>query len=597
MKPWFAFLIISACLSSLPATAQYYIRGEVRDEKNNPLENVNIYQYSSHLIFHSGASGSFGITATQLSDSLLFYVDGYEPVSLRVKTTEWLTVKMKSFTVASSSQKTKLLSLTKDLPRETKRNWFYSNESYATLIENNFVDAHRYPLTSLVLNVDKASYSNVRRMLNSNSIVPPDAVRVEEMLNYFNFGYEEPDSGQIFKLSSRLAPCPWNEKSKLFYLHVSAKKANLEKVPPSNLVFLIDVSGSMDLPNKLPLLKSAFKLLANNLRAEDTVSIVIYGGAVGVMLYPTSGGEKQKILDAIDALEPGGDTPGESAIRTAYALAKRSFIKDGNNRVILATDGDFNVGINKEEELENLIVAMRQSGVFLTCLGVGMGNYKDSKLYVMAKKGNGNIAYIDNLAEAEKVLVEEFFQTIYAVAEDVVMKVQFNHHWVSDYRLIGFDNKKTTDEKFITSDELEGGEVGSGHSVMAVFEMKMRDKDNTDFAGLLKDDILACIDINYKKPADSVRYAEAFTADLQNNDRSVSEKEYQFANCVLMFASLLRQSGFIGELEWSYLLSSTKQSVDPANKLQAEFLQLVQQAMKLYKDPKKKKKKKEEAKK
>lgn len=295
MKLRLAFIVFSSFLSSM-LCAQYYMRGEVKDEHGQILQNVNIYQYSTQLLFRSGGTGEFGITSKVLYDSLLFYLDGFEPVSVKVKTSDWISIRMKSFAVASSSQKTRLLSLTKDLPRETKRSWFYNDESYETLIENNFVQAKKYPQTNLVLNVDKASYSNIRRILNTNEMVPPDAVRMEEMLNYFSFDYEAPKAVNTFKLRSSIAPCPWNKDNHLLYLHVSAAKINMDTIPPSNLVFLIDVSGSMDLPNKLPLLQAAFKLLVNNLRAEDTVSIVVYGGGVAIKLHPTSGAEKAKII-------------------------------------------------------------------------------------------------------------------------------------------------------------------------------------------------------------------------------------------------------------------------------------------------------------
>jgi Ca-activated chloride channel family protein len=290
-----ALLLFFACCCCSVASAQYYIRGEVRDEQNHLLQAVNIFQYSNHLLFKSGSGGSFGLPSTQLYDSLLFYMDGYEPVSVRVKTTQWVSVVMKSYGLASSSRKNKMISLTKDLPKETKRSWFYGNESYQTLIENDFVNTRQYPLTSLVLDVDKASYPNIRRFIKDNSIVPPDAVRIEEMLNYFDFGYQKPDEKKIFSAGSKLAVCPWDSSSRLMYMQISARKADMDKIPPSNLVFLIDISGSMDLPNRLPLLKSAFKLLVTNLREKDSVSIVVYGGYVAIKLDITSGAEKQKI--------------------------------------------------------------------------------------------------------------------------------------------------------------------------------------------------------------------------------------------------------------------------------------------------------------
>ena len=270
-------------------------------------------------------------------------------------------------------------------------------------------------------------------------------------------------------LKTTLSSCPWNADNQLFYINLSSKKLNLDTLPPSNLVFLIDISGSMDMPNRLPLLKSAFRFLVNNLRDKDSVAIVVYGGTIGTMLNTTSGGEKEKILKAIDELVPGGSTPGESGIKLAYSVARNHFIKGGNNRVILATDGDFNVGLKTEEELDELITQQRESGIYLTCLGVGMGNYKDSKIQTLAKKGNGNFAYLDNFKEAEKVLLTEFTQTLYAVADDVYMNVEFNPEYVKEYRLIGFDNKVGALKDSLSI--IEGGEIGSGHSMVAMFEI------------------------------------------------------------------------------------------------------------------------------
>ena len=351
---------------------EYYIRGEIRDEAGNILQNVKITQQTTGLIFRSGSYGTFGVLTKHKPDTLDFSLDGYRTERVYVTNDDYLKINLK---VASSTtlhvKKDKLSSLTKDLSRDVQRNWFTGDETYTSLLENQFVKAEQFPQTGVSLNIDKASYSNVRRFLVQNSQVPPDAVRIEEMLNYFNLGYHQPDPGNTFFLQSTLTSCPWNEGNQLFLLNLSAQKINTDSLPPSNLVFLIDVSGSMDMPNRLPLLKSAFRLLVDNLREKDTVSIVTYGGISGIMLQPTSGNNKDTILKVIDELEAAGSTPGESGIRTAYGLAKHHFVKDGNNRVILATDGDFNVGLKTEEELDQLITQHRESGIYLTCLGVG----------------------------------------------------------------------------------------------------------------------------------------------------------------------------------------------------------------------------------
>ena len=440
MKKLIAYTL--TCCLFLSAHAQYYLRGEILNEKNTPIQNVKLLLHSNRMVYYTGTSGGFGISTRLLSDSLTLIFDGYETKSIAVKADVYQTVNMKPLSSNASKYRKNLISITKDQTQSQKYSWFVSDESYFSLVENEEVNAMRFPNTAFSLNVNKASYSNIRRFLHMNSTVPPDAVRIEELLNYFNLHYKEPDAKDEFRIESQYSDCPWNENSKLLFLNINARKLDMNKVPPSNLVFLIDASGSMDMPNRLPLVKAAFQMMVKNLRAVDTVSIIIYGGAVAVWLQPTSGDEKQKIIKSIEELTAQGDTPGESAIKLAYNVANSTFIKGGNNRVILATDGDFNVGEITEKALEELITVERQSGVYLTCLGVGMGNFKDSKLETLAKRGNGNYAYLDDIREAEKVLVKEVTQTFFAVADDVLLNVNFNKEVIKQYRLIGFDNKR-----------------------------------------------------------------------------------------------------------------------------------------------------------
>ena len=462
-------IAIFLLLSSSVFAQQFYARGEVKDETGNVLQNVTILQHKTGYVFRSGSSGTFGIVANQQVDTFSFFLEGYQKEKIEVDAEKYLSVKMKRLTgSAANSRRDKLSSQTKDLAKEDQKSWFTGDETYASILENHFVNAKKFPTTGMSLNVDRASYSNIRRFITLKSMVPPDAVRIEEMLNYFNLSYNKPDDDKLFDIKTRLSTCPWNPDNQLFYINLSSQKLNLDTLPPSHLVFLIDVSGSMDMPNRLPLLKSAFRLLVNNLRDKDSVAIVVYGGVTGVMLNTTSGGEKEKILKAIDELEPGGSTPGESGIKLAYSVARNHFIKGGNNRVILATDGDFNVGLKTETELDELITSQRETGVYLTCLGVGMGNYKDSKIHLLAEKGNGNFAYLDNFKEAEKVLLKEFTQTLYSVADDVYMNIDFNPEYVKEYRLIGFDNKVGALRDSMSI--IEGGEIGSGHSMIALFE-------------------------------------------------------------------------------------------------------------------------------
>jgi Ca-activated chloride channel family protein len=380
-----------------------------------------------------------------------------------------------------------------------------------------------------------------------------------------------------------VSDCPWNPEHQLLFLQVSARKVDLEKIPPSNLVFLIDVSGSMDMPNRLPLLKSAFKLLVNNLRDIDTVSIVVYGSTVGVMLPPTSGKEKEKITKVIEELNPGGSTPGESGIRTAYRVARAQFIKGGSNRVILATDGDFNVGQATEDELETLITQHQQSGIYLTCLGVGMGNYKDSKLEVLARKGNGNFAYLDDEKEAEKVLVKELTQTLYTVADDAYLEIKFNPQLVKDYRLIGFDNKLKALVDSIT--ELEGGEIGSGHSLMSILEFDPAFAADNGF-----NSPLAEVTIRYRLPDDTVRRVMNYTCAYNSTDFKDLPSCHRFATSVVMFGGLLKKSKYYKNISWYDAMNIANQSYNPKDPVQKEMIDLIEKAKRIYSKGKKRRK-------
>lgn len=572
---------------------EYYIRGEIRDEAGNILQNVKITQQTTGLIFRSGSYGTFGVLTKHKPDTLDFSLDGYRTERVYVTNDDYLKINLK---VASSTtlhvKKDKLASLTKDLSRDVQRNWFTGDETYTSLLENQFVKAEQFPQTGVSLNIDKASYSNVRRFLVQNSQVPPDAVRIEEMLNYFNLGYHQPDPGNTFFLQSTLTSCPWNEGNQLFLLNLSAQKINTDSLPPSNLVFLIDVSGSMDMPNRLPLLKSAFRLLVDNLREKDTVSIVTYGGISGIMLQPTSGNNKDTILKVIDELEAAGSTPGESGIRTAYGLAKHHFVKDGNNRVILATDGDFNVGLKTEEELDQLITQHRESGIYLTCLGVGMGNLKDSKIQTLAQKGNGNYAYIDTYIEAEKILLKEFTQTLYTVADKVFMNVNFNPEFVKEYRLVGFDNKAGDVSDSLT--QVEGGEIGPGFSMTAMFEIIPTDKNldiielGTISTGSLNN-ILANIKVEYSLPNDTTRQYYSYANDFSYSKFNEVSNCQRFSTAVVMFGAKLRSSHYVKNADWNEVLSIANLSADLNDPQQKEFISLVQKAKNIYTKAKKKK--------
>ncbi len=567
-------------LIATSAKSQFYLRGEIKDEKNKPLPNARIFVHAAKAFYYSGATaGDFGINERVLYDSLTITLEGYETLTVKVKTDQWQKIILKLTADAVSKNQSKLISFTKDKNQTAFKQWFAGDETYFQLVENEFEESALFPATGFSLNVNKASYSNVRRFLNMNSLVPPDAIRTEELINYFNLNYREPKGDSLFAVESQLTNCPWNSKEQLLYVNVSAKKLDLDKVPPGNFVFLIDVSGSMDMPNRLPLLKAAFQLFVKNLRPVDSVTIVTYGGYVTVWLTPTSGSEKEKILKSIEELEAQGDTPGESAIRVAYQTAKRSFIKGGNNRVILATDGDFNVGETSEKALDELISSQRQSGVYLTCLGVGMGNFKDSKLQILAKKGNGNYAYLDDIHEAERVLVKELTQTFYAVADDASINLKFNPEYVKSYRLIGFDNKKEALADSLNN--LEGGEMGSGSTVMAIFEIIPTEHNLKECA--LKSPIeIASMELNYSQNQDSVIKKINFNAISILTPIDQINKELKFAAAVTMFALKLKNSKYYNDQPWSYIKNIAKSSADQSNYLQQQFLTLLEKASKLY---------------
>lgn len=432
----------------------------------------------------------------------------------------------------------------------------YNTEEYDAIHEPGFRDALRIPLSTFSIDVDAASYSNVRRFINNGQRPPIDAVRVEEMVNYFDYDYSQPASTAPFSVNTEISAAPWNSKHKLVHIGLQGKVIPTDNLPPSNLVFLIDVSGSMSDVNKLPLVKASLRLLTEQLRQQDRVAIVVYAGAAGVVLEPTSGIEKKKIIGALEKLESGGSTAGGEGIRLAYALAKENFVKGGNNRVILATDGDFNVGESSNASMERLIEEKRKDGVFLTVLGYGMGNYKDSKMETLADKGNGNYAYIDNILEAQKVLVNEFGGTLFTIAKDVKIQVEFNPSKVQAYRLIGYENRALKDEDF-NNDHKDAGEIGSGHAVTALYEVipvgvessffkidELKYQKTTVDKSSSSSELLT-VKIRYKEPDGEV--SKLITnAVLDSNTRSDKTSEnFRWSAAVAGFGMLLRDSEFI----------------------------------------------------
>jgi Ca-activated chloride channel family protein len=563
--------VILICMFCAGASAQSnYLKGQIRDDKGNGLSNLRIDLQSCGISFLSGTEGYFGFATARQFDTLIIYFTNRDTVKRSVNTQEFNTLIIKSEKLLSTKTARKLSSLSLHAKNISPRSVYLANETYSATVENPFFSTDQFSLTSLALSYNRASYSNIRRFLNMKATVPGDAVRLEEILNYFSWTYDEPEAGETFRMRSSLTACPWNRDHQLLFLNVSSRKLELENLPPSHLVFLIDVSGSMNLPNRLPLLKSAFRVLVNNLRDKDTVTLVGYGGNTRLLLDGISGHEKEKITNVIDSLEPAGNTPGESGIRLAYRLAKKHFIKGGNNRVILATDGDFNVGIRSEEELEQLIIQQKQLGIYLTCLGVGMGDYKDSKIQALAQKGSGNFAYLDSYAEAEKVLYKEFFQTLYTVADNVTMDVRFNPDVVKEYRLLGYDNRLASlrDKSAL----IQGGEVGAGNSLLVVFELNMKSSLQ---AGL------ADVNIQFQDKEGvekNFNYAATHELTAFNN----APEAYRFASALIMFGMKLKHTPCAKNIRWDQVLGIAKNSARTHNFSEQEFLQLIHQAKMIY---------------
>ncbi len=462
-----------------------------------------------------------------------------------------------------------------------------TNEAYEEILENDFELSQLSPLSTFSIDVDKASYSNIRRMINNGQRVPADAVKIEEMINYFDYKYTQPTDEHPFSIQTEYSSCAWNKDHKLVKIGLQGKEVPMDEIPPSNLVFLLDVSGSMDSTNKLPLLKTAFKLLVNQLREQDKVSIVVYAGAAGLVLEPTSGTNKQKILESLNNLQAGGSTAGGEGIELAYKIAQENFIDGGNNRVILATDGDFNVGASSDKSMEELIKEKRKSGVFLTALGFGMGNYKDSKLETLADKGNGNHAYIDTMQEAQKVLGKEFGGTLFTIAKDVKIQVEFNPTKVAAYRLIGYENRLLADEDFI-DDTKDAGELGSGHSVTALYEIipiGVKSKFLKEVDGLkytkttptnsFSDELLT-VKFRYKKPDGNTSKEIVYPLIEEEIAFSKTSDDFKFASAVSLFGMKIRKSKFSKESNFDDVISLAENGRGTDDEgYRAEFIRMV----------------------
>jgi Ca-activated chloride channel family protein len=467
-----------------------------------------------------------------------------------------------------------------------------NDEAYATLIENKYQNPKDNPLSTFSVDVDNASYSNIRRFINGGHLPPADAVRIEEMINYFKYQLPEPKDDGPVAIVTELAAAPWNPNHRLLRIGLKARTIPTDKLPASNLVFLIDVSGSMNEENKLPLVKTSMKMLVEQLRPQDKVAIVVYAGNAGLVLPATAGDQKEKINTAIDNLSAGGSTAGGAGIMLAYKVARENFKKGGNNRIVLATDGDFNVGASSDESMEQLITKERESGVDLSIMGFGMGNYKDSKMETLADKGNGNYAYIDNITEAHKALVSEFGGTMFTVAKDVKLQIEFNPAKVQAYRLIGYENRILAKEDF-NNDKKDAGDMGSGHTVTAFYEivpagikddyagsvdpLKYQKVDKTP-AGSVYDEMLA-VKFRYKEPQGSVSKMSEFVVKDTPRDFDKLSADYRFAAAVAEIGMLLRQSDYKGKATYQQAIAIAKAAKgNDEEGYRSEFVRLAESA-------------------
>lgn len=463
-----------------------------------------------------------------------------------------------------------------------------NTEEYSKVKEQGFCSVKQNPYSTFSIDVDAASYSNMRRMLVQGELPPKNSVRVEEWINYFNYRYPQPYGKHPFSITTEYSDCPWNETHKLLNLGLKGKEMDQKDAPANNLVFLIDVSGSMDEPNKLPLLKKSFRLLLPKLRKKDRVAIVVYAGAAGVALEPTSGEDKLKISEALDNLDAGGSTAGGEGIELAYKLAEENFVAKGNNRIIMASDGDFNVGVSSEQALEELITKKREAGIYLSVIGFGDGNLKDNKMELLADKGNGNYNYIDNLLEARKVLVEQFGGTMNTIAKDVKIQVEFNPKYVKEYRLIGYDNRRLEAEDF-NDDKKDAGELGSGHMVTALYEIVVAGSEernnnvddlkyqtvNSSNEGGLE---LANIKFRYKYPSKNDTVSHLITQLVYNNklDKEKTSSNFKLASSVAEFGLILGDSEFKNKasLDQAILLAKESKGEDEEGYV-AELIRLM----------------------
>ncbi|MBU2915403.1 vWA domain-containing protein [Reichenbachiella agariperforans] len=597
----FALLVGTAAQSP---TTNRTIQGRVTDAADGqPIAGVTVIIKGSSTGTITDIDGLYAISVPSDKNFLTFSFIGYETQEVEIKNQNTIHVSLhvdssqleECVVIGYGTAKSRLFnSRTKKAMAapmyfyDREANIQHNTEDYDAIEENIFHMAQNKPLSTFSIDVDAASYSNMRRFINNGQKPPKDAVRIEEMINYFNYDYAEPIGSDPFSVNTEISTAPWNEQHQLVHIGLQGKNIPTDDLPASNLVFLLDVSGSMSDPNKLPLLKSGFKLLVQQLRPQDRVAIVVYAGAAGVVLPSTPGDDKETIIRALDNLEAGGSTAGGAGINLAYKIAQDHYKEHGNNRIILATDGDFNVGESSDAGMQRLIEQKREEGVFLTVLGFGMGNYKDAKMETLADKGNGNYAYIDNILEAKKVLVNEFGGTLFTIAKDVKIQVEFNPAKVQAYRLIGYENRALADEDF-NNDKKDAGELGAGHTVTALYEiipvgvksefspvdqLKYQTVETTPAAQ--QTDELMTVKLRYKAPKGN----KSLLIEHPLLDHAISWEQtsdnFRWSASVAAFGMILRDSEFKGGATSQQVLSWAKASKGKdENGYRSEFINLV----------------------
>ncbi|MCA4898880.1 MAG: von Willebrand factor type A domain-containing protein [Bacteroidota bacterium] len=613
-RQWILVLVMAILASPLAAQTRNIFGKVTAKDDGSPLPGVNVILKRSTKATVTDAQGNYTLTIPAREGILVFSFVGMKSLEVNIGSSNRIDAQMEAdltqlnevVVVGYGAQERESVSRaeskrvgkskgnrTADYILQAPAAYYqpqpeYNTEEYDGINENIFHGALQNPLSTFSIDVDAASYSNIRRFIQLGQRPPKDAVRIEEMVNYFDYDYKQPTGEDPFSIYTEIAAAPWNKKHKLVHIGLQGKNIPKENLPASNLVFLIDVSGSMSDENKLPLLKASFKLLVEQLREQDRVAIVVYAGAAGLVLPSTSGAEKKKIIESLENLQAGGSTAGGEGIKLAYKIAKENFRKDGNNRVILATDGDFNVGESSNAAMERLVEEKRNDGIFLTTLGFGMGNYKDSKMEILADKGNGNYMYIDSILEAQKALVNEFGGTLFTIAKDVKLQIEFNPAKVKAYRLIGYENRMLKNEDF-NNDKKDAGELGSGHTVTALYEIVPVGVESEFYkidelkyqttkvnpASQASNEIMT-VKFRYKKPDGEVSKLIVHPLVDQQVEFEKTSDDFRWSAAVAAFGMILRESEFVRDFKVGDVeaLAKSARGIDKDG-YRAEFINLL----------------------